>query len=337
MVNSTILERLILLTIIYYDLLNKPLTSFEIWKYLIKPSSLRTLDNFEQMPKCSLFDVIDTLEKSIYLNNLISQRNGFYFLKYRSDDFFHYGIKIQKICAQKIKKIRRYINLIKYLPFVRAIFLSGSVAMGYATERSDLDVLIVAKNRRIWLVRAMTAGVTFLFGIKRMPDELSKYKDKICLNHFITTESLSIPFQSIYTAQIYARLLPLYDEGNYFEKFYKKNQWIKNYLINYEIFMESIEAAFKGNEKIPFFKKIFEMWFGIFDFFFGSLIKRIQTWLIKRNPKTYQSGGRIIFNDQMLEFHPNSKEKDIIENYNKKIIEFNFDKSFCETDSGLIK
>lgn len=348
MLNSTLLEQSILLTIVYYDVLNKPLTAFEIWQYLMKPSCFRMKNDARlarresklelKISNLSLFDIITALDKSKYLKDRIDQKNGFYFLRDWNKDFFNHAIKTQKICAQKIKKTRRYINLIKYLPFVRAIFLSGSVAMGYASQKSDLDVLIVSEYDKIWLVRAMVVIVTFFFGVKRRSDEADDYKDKVCLNHFVTTESLEIPFQSIYTAQLYARLLPLYDEGDYFQKFFVKNKWLKNYLVNYELFFKEAGGV-KGakNKNTPIIKKAFEIVFEIVKLIFGGFIKKLQIWLIQRNPLTYKSGGRITYNDKMLEFHPNSKEREIIERYNNKVLKLNFDKSFYEHDSGLIK
>lgn len=338
MPNSTLLEQAIILTIIYYDVLNKPLTAFEIWKYILIPNALRNEElkiKNEKFWSFSLYQVIETLNTSDYLNDKIGQKNGLYFLKYRGEKFFDYGIKTQKICAQKIKLTLRYIKLIKYIPFVRAIFLSGSVAMGYASQKSDLDLLIVSERDKIWLVRAMVVFITFLFGIKR---SVNNYSDKICLNHFITTHSLEIPFQSIYTAQLYARLLPLYEEDAYLNKFYLQNKWLENYLANYSLFFKKNNGAENiKDKKPPIIKKIIEIVFEIVDLILGAIIKKIQVWLIRRNPLTNKSGGRITYNDKMLEFHPNSREREIIKNYNDKILKLGYDQSFSEHDSGLNK
>lgn len=331
MQNSSDLEQSILLTIIYYDAFKKPLTAFELWKYLMKPNSFRISNQTSQISNLRLYDIIEVLNHSDYLKSKISHKNGFYFLKHRSEKFFYNAIKTDKICAQKIKRSKRYIKLIKYLPFVRAIFLSGSVAVGYASENSDLDLLIVIKNKKIWLARLLIVFITFLFGIKRSSENPKKYKDKICLNHFITDKSLKIPFQSIYTAQNYARLLPLYDEDSYYVKFYEQNQWLKKYFWDFHF------VFYQNKDKKNLIKSIFEIIFEVFNLIFGFLIKYSQVWHIKKNPLTYKSGGRVTYNDAMLEFHPNSKEKNIIEKYNKMLIKYGFNDSYFEKDSGLKK
>ncbi len=67
-----ILSKKILLTVIYYDILDYPLTSFEIWKLLINGNE----------EKYSLFDVIKALEND-EINRYIEEYRGFYFLSGR--------------------------------------------------------------------------------------------------------------------------------------------------------------------------------------------------------------------------------------------------------------
>lgn len=332
MSNST-LEKSILLTVIYYNVLNKPLTAFEIWRYLLKPKSLRSAPLKNSELNFTLANVLKTLNNSEYLKDKVAQKNGYYFLskknkKHQAKRIFDDAIKTQKICAQKIKKARRYAAILKYLPFIRAIFLSGSVIMGNATKQSDLDVLVIAQKDKIWLVRALLVFTTLILGIKRSS---SKTQDRICLNHYIATNHLTIPFMSIFTAQLYARLLPLYDEDNYFKKFYLKNSWLKNYLLNYNLFLNDNNF----NNNMPFIKKILELKFNFLNLIFGALIKKIQIWHIKKKLFPLKSGGRVTFNDLMLEFHPTSKERAIIKAYNKLIRQYGFTAEELEEDSGL--
>ena len=71
---------------------------------------------------------------------------------------------------------------------------------------------------------------------------------------------------------------------------------------------------------------------------FGNLLEKIlrvfQQKRIKNNPATYESGGRIIFTDKELEFHPRSFERVVIENYNSGLKNFGV-YGIEENDSGL--
>lgn len=73
--------------------------------------------------------------------------------------------------------------------------------------------------------------------------------------------------------------------------------------------------------------------------FFGDIFEKtlmaFQQKRIKNNPATYESGGRIIFTDKELEFHPRSFERVVIDNYNNGLKKFGI-YGIEENDSGLI-
>ena len=56
---------------------------------------------------------------------------------------------------------------------------------------------------------------------------------------------------------------------------------------------------------------------------------------IKNNPTTYESGGRVVFSDNELEFHPRSFEAFAIDKYNKKLKQLGTITYAEERDSGL--
>jgi len=83
------LEKSIIATVCYYDVLNYPLTGFEIYKYLINvdfikrhnDKALKQVQN--DRADISFYDIIEALENSLELRKIIFQKNGFYFLKGR--------------------------------------------------------------------------------------------------------------------------------------------------------------------------------------------------------------------------------------------------------------
>jgi len=105
--SSENLEKQILATIVYYDILNYPLTAFEVFLYLVnekKSSKYQqsqesrrksgrkngiTLPDFRQdSNRQSPFTVCYLLDSSEYLKKYIDQKNGFYFLK-KHDRWLH--------------------------------------------------------------------------------------------------------------------------------------------------------------------------------------------------------------------------------------------------------
>ncbi len=334
------LEKAILATIVYYDVLERPLTGWEVFKYLIKLSEVRPLKrNLSEVTTIrgrtstpDLNKVLDVLENGSELGKYIGQKNGFYFLKGRQK-IIKQRVERQIIADRKWKKARRLIRFLQLIPYIRLVAVSGSLAMNNTKEESDIDLLIISKAGRIWTCRAFTTLFIHLIGQRR---HNSLTKDRFCLNHYITSHSLKIPWQSLYNAQTYAHLVLIYQEKGLYRKFQKANQWIGEYLVNYPIAEKGYLTTVKS---IKFFGLIrrFREW--TLDTWYGnileSLFRRIQRRKIKKEPLTYKKGGRVVFNDEQLEFHPDSPEKRILEKYNQKMGELGFEELGQERDSGL--
>ncbi|MFH1387998.1 MAG: nucleotidyltransferase domain-containing protein [Patescibacteria group bacterium] len=316
------LEKSILATLVYYDVLDRPLTGWEVFKYLIRSKNI------------TLNQVLNVLENSLELNKLISQKNGFYFLKHRQA-IIKERIKRHKIANKKWKKARRAIKLFQIIPFIRMVAVSGSLAMNNTKENSDIDLLIIVKSGRIWICRGFITLYSHLIG-KRRHGILTK--DRFCLNHYLTEKSLKIPYKSLYNAQTYAHLMPFSQiKNNLYKRFQKANQWINEYLTFYPVMQKGYLKEIKSN---IFFRDLRELkefaLDGIIGNFIEFILKKIQQTRIKKDPLTYQSGGRVVFSDNQLEFHPNSPEKWILEKYNQKMKKLGFEELSNEKDSGLI-
>ncbi|OPL12048.1 MAG: hypothetical protein AVO34_02230 [Firmicutes bacterium ML8_F2] len=311
------LEKSILATLAYYDVLERPLTGWEVFRYLTRCQPIK------------LKRILDALEN----HPGIEQKNGFYFLKGQSR-LADQRIERQKLADQRWKKARWTIKLIQNIPFIRLVMLSGSLAMNNPRKESDIDLLIVTRAGRIWTCRALTTLFIHLLG-RRRHGQLTE--NRFCLNHYITTQSLGIPLFSLYNAQTYAHLIPVWQaEPDLDKKFQRANQWIKDYLAFYPIGQKGFLKTIKSHFLFSFFRKSREF---ILDNKIGDgvefLLRKFQAQRIRKDPLTYRAGGRVIFNDQQLEFHPDSPEKETLERYNQKMEMLGLDELAHEKDSGL--
>jgi len=232
------LEKSILSTLVYYNVLDRPLTGWEVFKYLIRIKNIK------------LNDVLNVLENSLELSKLINQKNGFYFLKGRQT-IIKERIKRYKIADKKWKKAKRAIKLFQIIPFIKMVAISGSLAMNNTKENSDIDLLIIVKSGRIWTCRGIITIFSHLIGMRRHG---TLTKDRLCLNHYLTEKSLKIPYKSLYNAQTYSHLVPFWQvKNNLYKKFQKANQWINEYLTFYPIIQKGFLKEIKSNS---FFKNI---------------------------------------------------------------------------------
>jgi len=89
------------------------------------------------------------------------------------------------IYDQKRHKLERRAKLFRYIPYLQAAYMAGSMALGNANEGSDFDIIVVAPAGRLYTCRFFTLLVFSLLGW-RTDVESRKMKDGFCLNHFIT-------------------------------------------------------------------------------------------------------------------------------------------------------
>lgn len=316
-------EHSILRTIVYYDCLNFPLTSFEVYEYLTKNPEEKGPKKIDYGQVCS------ALFLNSALKNFIEEKNGFYFLNGRSY-LVEQRIEREKISSKKWKKLRHAAVLLQAVPFLRLIFVSGSLAQNSCHSESDLDLLIVAKSGRIWTARFFATILTHVLGLRRHGE---KIKDRVCLNHYITDKSLQIPQagRSLYTAQIYNQLVLLFEkEPNLFSRFREENGWIKNYF-------QAVSSAKRNGDDLAEMnlKRIKEIRVLLFlaraaefilkGYLGGRLemfLRRVQGSKIRKNPMTHQSSAGIFVSDDRLRFHPESPESAVLDKYKETMIKF---------------
>lgn len=322
------LEKQILATISYYSIFDYPLTSIEVFSYLIK--SKESGDD-----KYSLGDVLEALEKSEMLKAKLDVRFGFYFLKGR-EEIVARRLERKKIADRKWKKAKKIFWLMQITPFLKGIFISGSLALGNSRKDSDIDLIIVAKKGRIWTVRTFVTILTSLLFAKRHGNVT---KDMICLNHYVTDGSLKIPFESLYNAQSYIHLVNLYRHTKDFElfrKFQNENNWIGNYVENYK---SSELGSARSIRRNTFFSLVSAASSLILSNVFGDMLERelsvFQGRRIKKDPLYKKTGGRITIGDDQLEFHPDSHERFVIPEFNLRMEKMGLAEFAGQNDSGL--
>src|SRR3989344_906209 len=318
----------ILATLVYYDILDFPLTTVEVHKYLINPERLSGEANLEAI---SLGLIAENLQ-NLTEEGRIGSKNGFYFLPDR-DTLYELRIEREKIAAQKWKKFLRIAKWFRAVPYLRAVLASGSLAINNTGHESDFDVLLVARSGRLYTCRIFLCLVASLFGARRTRYEKTA-PDKFCFNHYITDGDMNIKHESLYNAQTYANLKPVLVDNNFVEKFYTANNWLGKYILNFDFKVQPQKIC--EVEPFKFIAKFLEF---ILNSKMGDwieiLFKKYQHKRIKENPATYESGGRVIFNDNELEFHPRSFEAFAIDRYNKGLKRLGIISHIEEKDSGL--
>lgn len=237
------LSKAVVRTLLYFDIFDYPLTETEISRY------------------CQRVNADPELVRNA-LEQLTDE--GFIF---RFEEMYslqnNYALVERRLAgnrkAKKFLHIARIVSkLISWFPYVRGVYLSGSLSKGYADKRSDIDYFIITAPGRLWLCRTLliTFKKIFLFNSR-------KY---FCLNYFIDTDHLEIPDKNIFTATELAFIIPTYNESLYADLMHA-NEWERRYYPNLNI----VEDFRRKKSSVPFFKNIMER---IFDGDIGNRLEK---------------------------------------------------------------
>jgi len=325
MTQMNFLEKSILATIVYYDILDYPLTGFEVYKYLLNPlyvvAQTEVVQDFQLEPfgEVSLLDVLKYL-KSNQLQKFIDEKNGFYFLKNRRN-LYEQRIERQKIASPRWKKAYKVIKVLQVCPFVRMIGVCNSLAINNSRKEADIDFFIIIRKGRIWFTRFWITFLVWLMGEWRH----KKIANKICLSFYIGDDALSLEPIALKPYDIYlfhwiAQIKPIYYENQIYRDFILKNLWVKNYLINFGKIFNYYHPEFKKNKFPAIIKRILEK---ILNGWFGKLIEGLFRFIQKKRIAhkmiSHDIPTAVVVSDKMLKFHENDKreffQRTFIENF----------------------
>lgn len=166
----TDLEDRVIKTLAYYKALGvKALTLVELNRYIDR-----------EVADTSLFEIQKTLQ-FLAEKKIICKKNGFWALGSDSKNFIARE-KNSKHTAIKWKKLKYRSRFLPYIPYVRQVAITGSVATSSADSDSDIDIIIKTAQGHIWSVRFFTTLIAQILGLRRYGGNI---KDRLCFNHYM--------------------------------------------------------------------------------------------------------------------------------------------------------
>ncbi len=178
----------------------------------------------------------------------------------------------QRCSALKWQSARRYTRLIRCLPFIQMVAVTGTLAAQSAETNDDIDLFLITTQGRVWLARALTVAVVrlaALFGVT------------LCPNYLIATNALELSEHNLYTARELVQMQPLYGAA-WYELFRLHNPWTLDYLPNASI--APLSAALPLDRMSPqarLFKWLGERLLG------GKLGDALERWEMRRKVRKF--------------------------------------------------
>ncbi len=306
------LEQSIIKTLAYFDIADYPLTAEELFRYLWQPPRLSYEDFLVRLPNCGGYE----------------QKYGYYFLPGRE-------LIIEKRrersleSALKLKRARTAAGFIAAVPFLRAIFVCNSVGSEQARTGSDIDFFIVTTARRIWIVRFFTNLILRIFGLRTYG---RKRQNRICLSFFVDTDHLNLSPYKICDNDIHFiywlhQMQPLYDLGNWHEKFLLANIWTDQFVPHIKSGGSLVLGFAVYNSPVGrIWKSVWEkMWGTPYGDLVENQAKQLQAQKSKikifiEKKQTAPSQG-IIIADGVIKLHENDTRQDYLNKWLQRIKE----------------
>lgn len=208
----TALERAVLLTIVYADVFDYPLTRAEVHRRLIAHNADRA--------------AVDSTLEALRGNELAI-----------GDEFVTLAGR-EAICALRRRRrqagavlwpvARRYAGWLGSVPFVRMVAVSGSLAFDNATETGDIDVFCITAPHRLWVARLFIVPLSKL--TRLLPRIFPLY---LCPNYLLAADALELEDRTLFTAHEVVQAVPLSGMASYRE-FVAANGWVDYFLPHHE-------------------------------------------------------------------------------------------------------
>lgn len=170
-ISSSTLSEAVLKTVAFFDIFDFCLTPQEIsdrllgydvrreevCEYLLSPVGIEVLDGYVFLPGRAC---------------LVACR--------KEGEQYHHSL---------LQKVRRWKWLFACIPFIEDVYLCNRLAMAQARSRSDIDIFVVARRDRLFIVRSLVTALFHLLGLRRHGKHIA---GRFCLSFFVDQTGLSL-------------------------------------------------------------------------------------------------------------------------------------------------
>lgn len=163
---------------------------------------------------------------------------------------------------RKLAEIEPLIKLCRWLPWVKGVAITGSVAVNNAKPDDDVDFMVVCAHRRLWLVRPLLILFSQRYGKRRT--WWGEEGNSWCFN--LWTEEISqrveSPQRSLYTAYEVCQAKWVISKDGTQRNFLLANRWVKRLLPHLYAHSAHSQAAFAratNQLSLPFVNQLLDL------------------------------------------------------------------------------
>jgi hypothetical protein len=189
---------------VYGDLFECAVTAEELWRYSRVPIAR---DEFRRR-----------IADDPALGSILRERDGLYCLVGR-DSLLDLRPQRRERATKLRRRARLVARLLRHVPFVRGLFLTGSAGADDAPHDADVDLLVLVKPGRLAIVFTLLGTLARLIS-----------RSVFCPNHYLSTAHVAIDGRrDLYVAREVVQAYPLAGEADALRA---ANAWVDSLLPN---------------------------------------------------------------------------------------------------------
>ena len=196
-------------SVYYHNIFNYPLAKDELYKWSV---SLK---------------YVSILHSPLFIQN----KSGYFFVSGRHE-LIQIRLQNEKYSQKKLNIAKKASLVLKKIPTIKFVGLTGSLAMKNAKKNSDIDLMIVTQKGTLWATRLIAFLLLLIKNFKLRRFNVKDEKDKLCINIWLDEDDLIWEKKNIFTAHELAQIIPLVNKNKIYEKLLYKNKWILNFWPN---------------------------------------------------------------------------------------------------------
>lgn len=287
---TTAQEHAFLSSVIYASIFDYPLTIEQLHESLIGE-------------RAEMSAIAEWYTRSAALQQAIEFRDGYYFPRGRPD-LLELRHAREIISRGMLEDLSAPLTLVRGMPFVRMVALSGSLAHLNAGREADLDLFVITSPHRVWSVTTILLVLARLFGWRR----------RLCLNYVVSEHQLAVGPQDLFSANQIVHLRPL-SGGQIYRSFLDANRFVADYYPNFQ--PRHVDDAPAG------WPRRAVEW--ILDRTSAPLCewccRVLYTWHLERKADSWQSRDQVRLEPECLKLHTSSHRHTVTEKFARAVAE----------------
>lgn len=209
----------LLATLAYCDQFAYPLTKEELNRRLIAGRGGRAANAVE----------FDQALATLVAQGRVGVRHPFYFLK-GSEQTVDIRLERSKYSPHKWAEAQRVAHTLSWLPWIRAVAITGSLAMNNTVADDDSDFMIITETNRLWATRPLVIAYAWWKGKRRSWQR--EEKNSWCFNLWLEEDALHSPglHPSLYAAYEVCQARFVLSRNQVEQRFMAQNHWVACYI-----------------------------------------------------------------------------------------------------------